>query len=313
MRINGRAIASKILKGLKNSISRFSLQPALAIILAGENPASISYIKQKQKAAKFIGAKIILKKLPKETTLKNLNKMIGEFNENPSIHGVIVQLPLPEHLNPCQILSTISSKKDIDGFQPNSAFTPPVAKAVLKVLEEIQKPKELKHLGGDSPGSSPGGSHDSPEVREMKFLIIGRGITAGKPIVETLNKLGYKISVSHSKTMNLAGLAKKADVIISCVGKAEIVKPEMLRPGALVIGVGIHREPDHLRGENRAQLGGAPPAGGVDTSKVKLVGDFNEEKISKLASFYTPTPGGIGPLTVACLMENLVKASQKNS
>lgn len=299
MRINGRAIAGKILKGLKNSISRFSLQPALAVILAGNNPASISYIREKQKAAKAIGAKIILKKLPKETTLKNLNKMIGELNENPSIHGVIVQLPLPDNLNPYQILSTISSKKDIDGFRPNSAFTPPVAGAVLKILEE------LKHLG------------------ERKFLVIGRGLTAGKPIAETLNKLGYKISVSHSKTTNLAELAKKADVIISCVGKAEIVKPEMLRPGALVIGVGIHREPNHLRGEKSGQDtsdgvpqallrgGGISKRAGVDTSKVKLVGDFNEKEIAKLASFYTPTPGGIGPLTVACLMENLVKASQK--
>jgi len=264
MRINGRAIASKILKGLKNSISRFSLRPILAIILVGNNPTSISYIKQKQKAVKFIGAKIILKKISQE----KLFKTIGELNENPKVHGIVVQLPLPPRFSSRKILTAVSPEKDIDGFSLNSPFTPPVAKAVLKIFREIQAQGQTLSL-------------------KDRILIIGRGITAGKPITKTLKKLGYKISVSHSKTTSIATLAKKSDVVISCVGKPNIVTAEMLKPGAIVIGVGIHQTPDG-----------------------KFAGDFNEEEIAKVASFYTPTPGGVGPITVACLMENFVKASR---
>ncbi|TSC54092.1 MAG: methylenetetrahydrofolate dehydrogenase (NADP+) / methenyltetrahydrofolate cyclohydrolase [Microgenomates group bacterium LiPW_16] len=272
MRVDGKIIAQKILESLKKSIDQFHLCPTLAVILVGEDQACLSYIKQKQKAAEFIRAKIIVKKLPENTTTENLLKIIGETNKNPKVNGIIIQLPLPAHLNPGLILPYIAPEKDVDGFHPDSPFTPPVAMAVLKILEEIKK---LNFQFGSPLG-----------VFNFQFLVIGRGMTAGKPIAKTLKKSGYKISIAHSKTRNLEAAVKKADVIISCVGKPEIIKAKMLKPAAIVIGVGIHR-----------------------TAEGKLAGDFDEEKISKVASFYTPTPGGVGPINVACLMENLVKAA----
>jgi len=270
MKIDGKVVAERILEKLKKSLSKSGLHPTLAVILVGENPASISYIKQKQKAADFIGAKIIIKNLPENTTTENLLKIIGETNKNRQVHGLIVQLPLPTHLDPEKILTYIATEKDVDGFTPSSPFTPPVAIAVLKILDEIRKTPYPFSL------------------TSSRFLVIGRGMTAGRPIAKTLKKLGYKTSIAHNKTRDKRLMIKNADIIISCVGKANIVKAEMLKPGAIVIGVGIHR-----------------------TAEGKLAGDFNEEEIAKVVSFYTPTPGGIGPINVACLMENLVKATNK--
>lgn len=259
MKIDGKLIAQKILEKLKATLSESRLHPTLAVILVGESPVSTSYIRQKQKAAEFIGAKIIVKKISNETIIK----IIGELNKNSKIHSVIVQLPLPAQLDPDQIINHIAPAKDVDGFTPNSPFIPPIAMAILKVLEAVKT------------------------RRDSKFLIIGRGMTAGKPIAKTLKKLNYKVEIAHSQTTNLGQLVKSADVVISCVGKPEIVKAKDIKPGAIVIGVGIHR-----------------------TTEGKLAGDFNEAKIAKVASFYTPTPGGIGPVNVACLMENLVKAAK---
>ena len=296
MRIDGKQIAQEILNLLKKQVNQSSLHPTLAVILIGDDPASISYIKQKQKAADFIGAKIIVKKLGKNIGAKDLIKVIRNLNKDPKIHGIIVQLPLPEHLNPSLILTHILPEKDIDGFHPDSLFIPPVAMAVLKIFEKIRKQKSKNKI----------------TTRNSKILVIGRGMTAGKPIAKTLKKLGYKVSVAYSKTTQnkLVELAKSADAIISCVGRANMVKSDMVKENAIVIGVGIHREKVHLQDENRV-LAGIPQAGEVNTLKEKLAGDFNEAEISKVAGFYTPTPGGIGPINVACLMENLVKASRK--
>lgn len=326
MKIDGKLIAQQILENLKKKIQQSHLSPTLAVILVGENPASASYIKQKEKAACLIGAKLIVKNLPEKTSAEKLIKLIGETNKNDQIDGIIVQLPLPsrslgeggpEHLDSEKILAHIAPAKDVDGFHPDSQFRPPVALAVLKVLEEIQKPKDTS----DGVLSLP---KDSSEVdgnrwRNSKFLVIGRGLTAGKPIAETLRQNGYQVSIAHSQTSpdQLVNLVKSADVIISCVGKANVIKASQIKKGAIIIGVGIHRELTHLRGENPAERrDGVPAAGGGDTSEVnvlkwKLVGDFNEEEMSKVASFYTPTPGGLGPINVACLMENLVQAAQK--
>ncbi|MBI5465491.1 bifunctional 5,10-methylenetetrahydrofolate dehydrogenase/5,10-methenyltetrahydrofolate cyclohydrolase [Candidatus Gottesmanbacteria bacterium] len=309
MRIDGKLIAQKILENLKRTVAQSSLSPTLFVILVGESPASISYIKQKEKASKLIGAKIIVKKMAKSAKLAKLAQLVQEANKNSKTHGIIVQLPLPEHLNPNEILPYITLDKDVDGFTPNSPFTPPVAMAIIKILEEV------KHLGRWQAERSE--AMTPPRWTELKFLVIGRGLTAGKPIAKTLRKLGYQVTIAHSQTRlaQLAKLVKSADVIVSCVGKPDIVKAEDLKPGAIVIGVGIHRELTHLRGEKSGESRtGVPATGGGDTSEVnvlkwKLMGDFDEEEISKVASFYTPTPGGIGPINVACLMENLVKAA----
>ncbi len=264
MKIDGKLIAQKILDNLKLQIRENHLSPTLTVIQVGEDPASTSYIKQKEKAALFIGAKIINKNLPENVSPEKIKNLIGELNENPEVQGIIVQLPLPSHLEASSLQTAINPQKDVDGFLPNSPFIPPVAGAVLKVLEEIKK-------------------------SNWKFLVIGRGVTAGKPIAETLVKKGYQVEIAHSQTApeQFNKLAKSADIIISCVGKADVIKASDIKPGAIVIGVGLHRSPES-----------------------KLTGDFNEEEVSKVASFYSPTPGGVGPINVACLMENLVLAAR---
>lgn len=289
MRIDGKSLALKILADLKKKIAFFDLHPTLLVILLGDDPASLSYVKQKQKSTDFLGAKLIIKNLAETVRRKELLQEIEKANQNPKINGIIVQLPLPKHLDTNLILPKVALEKDVDGFAPNSPFTSPVAGAVLKVLEEI------KHLGWWQAERSE--AMTPPRWTEKNFLVIGRGLTGGKPIAETLKKLGYQISVAHSQTSSkeLAALIRTADVVVSCVGKPAIFKAKNLKPGAVVIGVGVHRELSSSQGEH-----GQP--------KWTLVGDFNEEEISKKVSFYTPTPGGIGPLNVTCLMENLVEA-----
>jgi len=265
MRIDGKLIAQQILENLRKKVTFFRLRPTLAVIQVGDNPASISYIRQKQKAAEFIGARLIVKQF-NNLTMKQFDnetiiKLIGELNKDKKIHGIIVQLPLPESFAPKKILAHIIPQKDVDGFTPNSPFTPPVAMAVLKVLEEIKKLKDTSD-GGRMPSSEVDGNR----WRNSKFLVIGRGLTAGKPIAKTLKKLGYKVSIAHSKTKlgKFGKLVKSADVVVSCVGKPDVIRANMLKPGAIVIGVGIHREPDHPQGEK-------PATGGGDTSKVNVL------------------------------------------
>lgn len=252
MKINGRAIAEGLLQKLTADVARLKISgitPTLAVIQIGDNPASLAYIKQKQIAAEKIGAKVIV-----SNTLLDVTR----FNEDPYIHGLIVQRPVPigagEH--------TVTPKKDVDGFEENSPFDVPVAIAVYKILQSIKADFS------------------------KKFVVIGRGETAGKPILHYLEKLHCTTSLIHSKTPNSKEIMKHADVIISCVGKERVVTRESIKSDAILISVGIWRD-----------------------SEGKLRGDYNEEEILDIASFYTPTPGGVGPVNVACLMQNLVKAS----
>ena len=250
MRIDGKAIAERILNDLAKEIATRKLQPTLAVILVGDNPASLAYIKQKQKAAERIGAKIILSNDISDTK---------KFNDDPSIHGLIIQRPLPKNLND---IPPVKLTKDVDGFEKNSPFTVPVVLAVQTILKEIGTDIANKHI-----------------------VVIGRGETAGGPIAQY-----FKTSrVVHSETPNPKEIIREGDIIVSCVGKERVVTKDMLKPGVVLIGVGIWRD-----------------------SEGKLRGDYDEEEIKDIAWFYTPTPGGVGPVNVACLMQNLVKACTIN-
>lgn len=264
MRIDGKKLAQKTLNSLKIKIDSGKIQPALAIVQVGDNPASNSYILSKKRAADSVGIKVIHKKLPKKSSTKKVIDRVEEYNKNPKVNGIIVQLPLPGKLNTDKILNSISPKKDIDGFLPNSPFIPPVASAVLTILRYIKQKTP-------SPGN---------------FVLIGRGRTGGAPILKTFKKLKTPITLVHSKTPNPSLILRKADIIISCVGKPNIITADKIKKGAILIGVGIHRGKDG-----------------------KLRGDYDEGDIKEKAAYYTPTPGGVGPLTVACLIKNVVKAA----
>lgn len=247
MKIDGRAIADKILANLP----RTRVTPILAVIQVGNDKESTIYINQKKKAASRIGATIIHKQYPLNVSENKLKVAIQTFNRDQSIHGIILQQPLPPHLNATFIYQFMKVEKDVDGFEPNSPYTPPVAAAVMTILNAI----------GQKPGSC---------------VVIGRGETAGSPIAETLGKNGWNVSVVHSQTENPEEIIKKAHVVISCVGKGKVVTADMVHKNTILIGVGR--------------------------------GDYDEEEIKDIVAYYTPTPGGVGPVNVACLMQNLIKA-----
>ncbi len=261
MKIDGKAIARGILESLRIQVSALKQQgvtPTLAVIQVGDDPGSTAYIRQKQKAAEQIGAKLILSHQLSAVSPQTLQNILQQYNDDQSVHGIIVQRPLPEALR----AEGIRLSKDVDGFLPNSPYPVPVASAVLTML-------------GD-------------RIHSKKIVVVGRGETAGKPIADALIKRGYDVSIIHSQTPNPDEITKTADIIISCVGKPNVVRRDNIKTGAFLVSVGLFRD-----------------------SEGRLHGDYEEDEIKDIAAFYTPTPGGVGPVNVACLMANLVKAASK--
>lgn len=308
MKIDGKAIAEKILEDLTRKVillKKKGIVPTLAVILIGDNPASLSYIKQKQKTAERIGAKLILRHQTSDIRRQTLQDTIQQYNDDKSIHGIIVQRPLPKESSiDASVLLKVNPQKDVDGFVSHSPFPVPVAKATITILNEIfqlsrhsredgnptQKSwipdrarlAESKRVGDDK-------KNDGFEnwLHQQSIAILGRGETAGKPIADYLARKQCATSTIHSQTPRPQELIRHADIVISCVGKDRVVTKDMIKPKSILISVGIWRD-----------------------SEGKLHGDYEEEDIKDVASFYTPTPGGVGPINVACLMQNLVEAAK---
>lgn len=281
-RIDGKEIAEVIIVKLKKRVVMLTaskINPTLVVILVGDNPASLSYIKQKQRAADRIGIKVILEqhevKSPRSPKL--LRTLIKKYNSDSAVHGIIVQRPLPDEMgDQSAILNTINPAKDVDGFVPGSAFEVPVSTAVVKILQyaKLDKFDQLDQF--------------VQFLKSRKIVVIGRGETAGAPIARLLtNKYGCQPEVVHSRTPNPDEVINTADIVISCVGKARVLHTGNVKPGSILISVGIWRD-----------------------NEGKLHGDYEEDEIAGLASAYTPTPGGVGPVNVACLMENVLLAAQ---
>lgn len=277
MKFDGKTLAETILTTLKREVSEHAKDfgvPTLAVILVGDDPASLAYIRQKQKAAERIGATIQFDHLPGTTTPEALHDKIRAYNTDTHIHGLIIQRPVPIHSQQMTgILESVERDKDIDGFLPDSPFIVPVAAAVGEILISIHT-----HIQPDE-------KNFWTWLRHQRIAVIGRGDTAGAPIDRYLRRNDCTTSVVHTSTPNPMDTLKQSDIIISCVGKEGIVPREAVKPGAILISVGLWRD---LQG--------------------KLRGDYNEKDISDIASWYTPTPGGVGPVNVACLMQNLLKA-----
>lgn len=270
MKIDGKALADKILSDLRLAVVKLKQQgvtPTLAVIQVGDDPASMAYIRQKQKATEQIGTKVVLYQVSRIKYQEELQNIIQKFNDEPLIHGIIVQRPLPEGLRADGILPS----KDVDGFLPNSPYSVPVATAVLTILEKVTGSRPVIKQG------------ETPSI-----VVIGRGETAGKPIADLLIKKGYKVTVVHSQTKNPNEIIGGADIVISCVGKPNVVRRDNIKNGAILVSVGISRNHEG-----------------------KLHGDYEEEGIKNIAAFYTPTPGGVGPVNVAALMTNLIQAASK--
>ncbi len=265
MKIDGKGIADKIFNDLEERVEELSkknITPHLAIILVGNDPASVAYVNQKKLKAESIGAKTTLKHFSNSISQSNLLTTIQQFNNNNNAHGIIVQQPLPSHMDIKKITQAVDPKKDVDGFHLQSKFTPPIAVAVLEILKNTS-------------------------LKSKKIVIVGKGKTGGRLIIQAIQKMDIKPIVVDTKTKNPQSLTKNADIVISAVGNLGVIKPSAIKKGVFLISIGMHKGTDG-----------------------KLHGDYDEEKIKNIASFYTPTPGGVGPVNVAMLLKNLVIASE---
>lgn len=295
MVIDGRKIASEIEDSLRLQISSLAsngIRPTLAVILIGSDPGSQKYVSRKIITGEKIGLRIIPYRFPPTISVSDLKKLTEKLNQDKTIHGIIIQRPLPLPLSPQELNLLVLPSKDVDGFHPKSRFNPPVAlavEAILKSVYSIHPPGVLAHPGGVNSW-----------LKKKKILIIGRGETAGRPIAKYFDKNGIKYSVAHSQTTNLKELCLLNDILICCVGKGNIlrssegsrnnvpyiVRHNMINSASIIIGVGLHPEDN------------------------KLKPDYNQEDIASKAAYYTPVPGGVGPVNVIMLMKNVIQAAK---
>lgn len=275
--IDGKATSQKIKDEIKNEVIKLKqkgITPTLAVILVGDDPASQTYVASKQKACLACQMGSVMHKLSANTTEQELISLIDVLNADDSIDGILVQLPLPKHINTNEILRTIDPKKDVDGFCAQNmgalvsgldGFVPCTPLGIMELLKQYN--------------INPQG---------LNALVIGRSNIVGKPMAALLLNAGATVTIAHSKTKNLADLSKNADLIIAAIGKANFIKPEMVKEGAIIIDVGI----------NRLENG-------------KLVGDCDFENLKDKCDFITPVPGGVGPMTIAMLLSNTLKSAKE--
>jgi methylenetetrahydrofolate dehydrogenase (NADP+) / methenyltetrahydrofolate cyclohydrolase len=276
--IDGKLVASKVLQKVKREVAalkRKKVQPRLAFILVGDSQASLAYIGQKIKACNTVGIEQEYIRMPARTSQKTLLKKIEELNKNKNYHGILVQLPLPGHLNAPDVIKAIDPYKDVDGFHAYNVgklfisknfeeLVPCTPRGVVKLLEYYKVPLEGKRV-----------------------VILGRSNIVGKPLAAMLINRSATVTLCNSHTKQLARHTQDADIVIVAVGRPKLLKGSMVKKGATVIDVGFNRE------------------------KGKIVGDVDFVSVYKKAKLITPVPGGVGPMTVACLMQNVVSAARR--
>lgn len=282
--IDGRAIAAEIRKSIKSEVDELisdgKRAPYLAVVLVGDDPASASYVRGKHRAAAEIGIKSDNLTYPSTISEEDLLAVVRRLNDDPSVDGILVQLPLPDHIDDQKVIDTINPDKDVDGFHPIN-----VGRLVLG-------------LPGFQPATPAGVIEllirSGVEIRGKHVVIIGRSNIVGKPLANLLIQKGTDatVTVCHSRTLDLASITRQADILVAAIGSAEFVKADMVKKGAVVIDVGMNRVDDSSRERG-----------------YRLTGDVDFDPVSKIASLITPAPGGVGPMTIALMLQNTLKAS----
>ena len=258
--INGKEISAAIREEIKAEVQGMNIRPGLAVVLVGNDPASAVYVRNKSKACAEVGIYSEVYRLPEETGQEQLLGLIGQLNQSPLIHGILVQLPLPKHLDPEEVIMAIAPAKDVDAFHPVN----------------VGKIMELLHRSGI-------------EVYGKECVVIGRSNIVGKPQAMLLLHENATVTICHSKTRDLPSVCRRADILVSAVGKAKFLTADMVKDGAVIIDVGMNRD------ENG-----------------KLCGDVDFEPVSEKASYITPVPGGVGPMTITMLLKNTVTAAKRS-
>jgi methylenetetrahydrofolate dehydrogenase (NADP+)/methenyltetrahydrofolate cyclohydrolase len=272
--IDGKAVAAALRETLKSEVLRLERKPGLAVILVGDDPASHVYVGNKVKACAEVGIKSFESRLPAKATQAEIAAEIGAFNSNPAVDGILLQLPVPDHLNSAALIQLIDPRKDVDGLTfinqgklvagDDTGLVPCTPQGSLMLIKTVLDDLTGKHA-----------------------VVIGRSLLFGKPMAQLLLAENCTVTTAHSKTKNLPEICKQADILVAAVGRPNMVKSDWIKPGAIVIDVGI----------NRLESG-------------KLCGDVDYNAALGIASAITPVPGGVGPMTIACLLANTVKAAR---
>jgi methylenetetrahydrofolate dehydrogenase (NADP+) / methenyltetrahydrofolate cyclohydrolase len=279
--IDGKAVAAdvraEVAKEVAELKSKHGFTPGLAVVLVGEDPASKVYVKNKGEQTKEVGMHSIEHKLPVDTTEEKLLAVVDALNKDPNINGILVQLPLPKHINAEKVLNTIDPDKDVDGFHPTNVGRLWIGERALVPCTPT--------------GSAILAKRAVASLSGMHAVVIGRSNIVGKPMAALLLRENCTVTIAHSRTKDLPAVVRTADIVIAAVGIPELVKRDWIKPGAIVIDVGINRVP----GEN---------------GKTKLVGDVAYDECADVAGAITPVPGGVGPMTIACLLQNTLVAAK---
>jgi 5,10-methylene-tetrahydrofolate dehydrogenase/methenyl tetrahydrofolate cyclohydrolase len=286
--IDGKAIAEKIRAEVAAQVGQRvragERPPGLATVLVGENPASLSYVRGKQKACREAGIESSGFNLAETTTQADLEKLLGELNAHPKIHGILVQLPLPSGLDEEKALSVISIEKDIDGFHP------------VNVGRLAQKARDPLFVPCTPAGILVLLQTTGVKISGARAVVLGRSNIVGMPTSLLLVRENATVTICHSRTENLAAIVREADILIAAIGRPKFVRGDWVKPGAIVIDVGI----------NRVEDSGAK-------NGYRLVGDVDFEEARQVAGAITPVPGGVGPMTIAMLLKNTLKAAERAS
>lgn len=284
--IDGRAIAEKVYVDLRHEIAELKsrgLTPGLAVLLVGDNPASRAYVRSKDKMSRELGLHSVKLELPASTTQSELLARVEELNRDPAIHGILVQSPPPPQIDEAAIVAALDPRKDVDGFHPlnvaklaledPTGFVPCTPLGILRLLTESKI-----------------------DISGAHAVVLGRSMIVGKPLALLLMRKGTDatVTVVHSRTRNLPEMTRSADILIAAIGKANFVKAEHVRDGAVIVDVGINRVED-----------------ATSERGYRLVGDVAFDEVAKKTAAITPVPGGVGPMTIAMLMSNTVKACRQ--
>ena len=269
--IDGKRISAEVKDECKERVKREQLDITLAVIQVGNDPASTVYVGNKKKACEYIGIHSLAYELPEKTSEKELLELVEKLNKDDEVHGILVQLPLPEHIDEDKVIRKISPKKDVDGFHPQSVGALSIGQAGFVSCTPAGIVQLLKRSGVETDGK--------------ECVIVGRSNIVGKPMALLMLRENATVTVCHSRTKNLKEVTKRADILIVAIGKPKFITAAYVKEGAVVIDVGIHRN------ENN-----------------KLCGDVDFDSVAPLASAITPVPGGVGPMTIAMLMNNCVEA-----
>jgi methylenetetrahydrofolate dehydrogenase (NADP+)/methenyltetrahydrofolate cyclohydrolase len=285
--IDGKQVAADMRAELKNEVDKLKKQgtvPGLGVVLVGDDPASKSYVTAKEKTCEEIGIYSDDNRLPAETSQQELMALVAKMNKDPKIHGILVQLPLPKHLNEAEVLLAIDPDKDVDGFHPmnvgkmvvgEKGFLPCTPHGVIQLL-----------------------IHSGVTIEGAEVVIVGRSNIVGKPLANMLMQKSSTgnatVTVCHTRTKNLASHTKRADIIIAAAGKPNTIKADIVKEGVVVIDVGVNRVEDPTKKQG-----------------YRLVGDVDFEAVKEKASLITPVPGGVGPMTITMLLYNTIESAKR--